>query len=976
MNAKRNHLLCAVSLAGAASVMGQTTYPDHVIQDVTWTSGTHHTAVTNRILSPGTSSLPVSISGTADAEFVSSTQVLLAPGFHAGGFTGSGQFHAFIDTALVPADLVVLSPDTAGHITDGVLHVEKWEKLEIGLTLPEPYQLAIDSFFTHYYSNGVTNTATPNQVDKDRDLNPYADDSLQLVMTLIDPSDDVRMKWGFYMTEAGWSSTLPTAQIGEAPGDTLYPYHVHYRFAPDEEGLWRFSLSIKAPHTLDQLNDPLQFQQYTGYDFVCDAPLPDNHGPLHVNTVNHRTLQFEDSTAFFGLGTNNGGDVGQRSDFDLMTSAMEQLHGVGGNFMRIFLGNGSFAPEWVNPGVYDHYHASNPCIGPPYPPAYSGNCQNQCWLFDRFLEQARNSNVYLQMCVDPYPPDRVYETFIWGPHAYVINFLEPERDTITQKYDLKKFFYMDGDSLNTDTGVFYYWKRKYKYIMARWGYSVNIAAVEPFNEVDQMLTYSDADYSTPPYPNDICVENRLNWTEDPALPDVLNKWLTDLITYIRDPVDTSAPASSSLGEDKKLFLMSYTNPWPPVADPDHYFLPFNNPHVDLNDVHIGMYSNNNVLSSSFTDSQAYRDGFLTKPFHSGEYTHYALKPFPDPDDEYDTGGIFSNYDVSFHNEIWASTFFGNFGSGSSWAWPRVFWWPGLPVPPSDQPIGGNPGNQWQQSFSNALGDTNLLDIGVVGGYPVVNRPVFHNFRALADVLSNPDWQSYDFFNGPFSAHKLFNDTSRLECYYLLNPDSNLAIGWVHNVNAYWENQYYIQRDENNYLGCGDPVSNSLVLPGFQSGIPLHVTYFPTRMDTTALPDDQIDSTGTGIVTLDLSSEPFHGIANNYLDTLHSDYAFIIAPQPVVRGAWEPPNDIVSAVGRELDFVLYPNPAYDGVSVLFSSDGVNRDVTLYDMTGKRIYARSNVSERVVPIAIGALAKGAYCVRVHEGDRTKMKTLIIN
>lgn len=48
-------------------------------------------------------------------------------------------------------------------------------------------------------------------------------------------------------------------------------------------------------------------------------------------------------------------------------------------------------------------------------------------------------------------------------------------------------------SVGKDRGAFYYWKRKYKYIMSRWGYSVNIAAIEPFNEIDHMLSYETRD---------------------------------------------------------------------------------------------------------------------------------------------------------------------------------------------------------------------------------------------------------------------------------------------------------------------------------------------------------------------------------------------------------------------------------------------------------------------------------------------------
>ena len=91
------------------------------------------------------------------------------------------------------------------------------------------------------------------------------------------------------------------------------------------------------------------------------------------------------------------------------------------------------------------------------------------------------NNIHVQLCIDPYPPIIGYENFIWGNHAYMINFIEPyPQAPPLNKYDLKRFFFDDGDPSNTESGVFYYWKRKYKYIMSRWGYSVNVAAIEPF----------------------------------------------------------------------------------------------------------------------------------------------------------------------------------------------------------------------------------------------------------------------------------------------------------------------------------------------------------------------------------------------------------------------------------------------------------------------------------------------------------------
>jgi hypothetical protein len=202
----------ATVLLHMATASAQTPYPELTIQDVSWMEGTHHYVVTNTILSPATQELPTEVGASADVEFVSATEVRLLPGFHAGGFNNQGQFHARIDQGLGdPADLVIISPapdgsSPYGSIEDNVVHVHKWEKVEVGLRLPQEYEDAIDRFFVAYYPLASSGdfTAAPTAPDATHDLNPYADDSLQLVMTLTRPDGLQSMKWGFFMREGKW----------------------------------------------------------------------------------------------------------------------------------------------------------------------------------------------------------------------------------------------------------------------------------------------------------------------------------------------------------------------------------------------------------------------------------------------------------------------------------------------------------------------------------------------------------------------------------------------------------------------------------------------------------------------------------------------------------------------------------------------------------------------------------------------------
>ncbi|MBP9079961.1 MAG: T9SS type A sorting domain-containing protein [Flavobacteriales bacterium] len=982
--------------------MAQVAYPPCVVQDVNWTSGTHYVGVSPAILSPASPGHPVAIGGEAVGEFVSGTEVRLTKGFHAGGFSGNGYFRAWVDESLYPGAVALIAPDSATHISGNMLHVNKWEKLELGIQLPPDYQEAIDRFFAHYYSDPLNSFfATPGNVDPVHDLNPYADDSLHVVMTLTKPDGTQTLKWGFFMREAKWSGISNASLPVEASLDLLYPYAIRFRLSPDTVGTWQFSFAIQAPQTRTLTGDTLAPLNGTGYTFVCEPPLPDNHGPLRVNATNRRTLQFEDGTPYFGLGTNFSLVTGHgngwwdmdgyrltRQSFTEATDAMQALQSVGGNFVRVFLGNRTFSPEYVNLGVYDRYHESLGCA-PGDTPIGTGNYQNNCWAFDQLLDSARNAGIYLQACIKPYPPIVAYETWGWHNDAYLNSFVLP-RDTLTNLFDMKRYFYSEGDTANTSSGAFYYWKRRYKYLLSRWGWSVNLPIIEPFNEIDQMLTYRHVDMTH--YPNDLdCPANNLDWPADPALPATYSQWLTDLITYVKGDQDLNDPVHSPLGYGDKLFLTGTgpednNNPdWEEPNNPN-WNLPNKNPNVDLVDLHHGMFWGDDQLAKSYTNSQSIRDAYTNsangakRPFHQGEYNYYQLvdiNPIDTVTDWYDAALIFDNYDISFHNELWASTFFGNFASGSTWQMGRVFWWEdALPTPPPDA------NNPWYGQYPRtaALSGINALQLPNDPTPPLLveNRTLYHHLKPLSGFLEEVAIEPGGFFEQLHTPRKVYDDVSGLECYYLTNADSTMAIGWVHNLNAYWEKHYYVKNNPamQNYLGCTPPNAQAISLPGLQAGIDYRVSWYPTRMNMTALPAILEDSTRTGTVILDLASLPFNGIyswpANDNLDTLHSDYAFLIEPLPEHRMV--PAGNEASLLANEYDFGLYPNPANGFVNVVLPT-GPAVDLVVLDVAGRRLIRVAGLTEGVHTLNLEHLVPGAYGICITSpGDVGKTKLLI--
>ncbi len=379
-----------------------------------------------------------------------------------------------------------------------------------------------------------------------------------------------------------------------------------------------------------------------------------------------------------------------------------------------------------------------------------------------------------------------------------------------------------------------------------------------------------------------------------------------------------------------------------------------------------------AMEEVFDNSQVFRGQYPStntsvprKPFNHGESNYFTDLSFGGQN--YNIEKLFHNYDVSFHNELWSSAFSGNFATSLTWHWERVFWWPdALPVPPQDD------NNLFQGNRSNVSGATNWLQVNG-SPIPVINHTIYHNFKPLANLLAGPDFQSLDLLNWDYIPHKVHDETSGLECYYLTGGGVS-AVGWVHNLNAWVMNSYYLASgvDYENFLGCTAPAAQVITLPGFAQDHDYYITWYPTRMNATAPPPATTASNLAGEVILDLSAAPLGSIVSNYLDTLHADYAFIISPAPLLRSM--PTSNEMDTLDGGWDFVLYPNPADNALNVLLPDDAPT-DIAIHDLSGRLVLAWGSVSGPLLRLPVGELARSAYYVRVSDGLNTKVKKLII-
>ena len=304
-------LLCASSLSLTAA-WGQT--PLQVSINRTYDNETktvHYPAIQT-----GDENNPTVVKNASHVEMIGKDAVVMKPGFTTQNLTSGGAYFKASTAPLNPTnfDAVVIATDPATSTdANGILNVNKWEKYEVAFKIPDVYETAVNSFLDHYYDNSIGGTSV---VDLDHEINPYAGDSIEVRVDFTSPTGKHITRWAFFMKEAEWSNqnyawdlytnnTYTYNQPANADKirlmaephsqqlTDLNKFHWHIRFAPDEEGVWTYTVTVKTPYLkypggmlpMPDLSYPDILSPVT---FICNAPLQNNHGFIKVNQNNHR----------------------------------------------------------------------------------------------------------------------------------------------------------------------------------------------------------------------------------------------------------------------------------------------------------------------------------------------------------------------------------------------------------------------------------------------------------------------------------------------------------------------------------------------------------------------------------------------------------------------------------------------------------------------------------------------------------------
>jgi hypothetical protein len=265
--------------------------------------------------------------------------------------------------------------------------------------------------------------------------NPYDQRQIALNMILTSPS--------------GKSLLLPCYFDKRKNGMTVWTA----RFTPQESGKYRYYFqAVKGGNSEEKSSVET---------FVAQAS--DEDGFLHI--ANFWTLRFDSGKPFRGIGENVGWEPRSFSNpkwtYDYLLPKLSQN---GANFFRSWMAPNNFPLEWKTVRSTKRYSNTDEHFNP-------GGIQR----LDEVVELADSLGLYMMLAFDSH--NTLIEGNQWGIHNYNAKNGGPAA-TPTE------FFTLEESRQR--------YKNRLRYIVARWGYSPNIAAWEFFNEIDN-AAFSEGD---------------------------------------------------------------------------------------------------------------------------------------------------------------------------------------------------------------------------------------------------------------------------------------------------------------------------------------------------------------------------------------------------------------------------------------------------------------------------------------------------
>jgi len=563
--------------------------------------------------------------------------------------------------------------------------VGKYKKLEVGLILPPTIGNEIDLFLNGQSKGGI-NPFDPAQIN------------IEAIFTSVEDGKS-HIIYGFYYREfRPERAELDTWKAQR----TVYPWRI--RFAPDALGEWTCSIRIKVP-TLD-----IEMDFRDCVEITCVAS--DNPGYLEVG-LDRRHLRFSDTrSSFFAIGQNiawpieiaENWETGRVSanSFVRYRKAVENLAKNSGNYFRLAMATWGHAIEWEELGNYQ-------------------SRLSHAWELDKIFEISEANSVYVLLCLEM---QNAYNASADGSRVSVWGWENNPYNSASQSNKNAYSGILHPAEVLSSKYARKYFKRRLRYIIARWGYSTSLGVVELLNELDHWDGFK----------------------HDMEMQGASVNWHRAMFDYIQD----------SLGHKQHLISTSYG------GNPHNYrvnrgkelshpfdFLPLTSAHKYSSAKGVG-FRNFKMMQSC--KNGMVRGNWKNKPTIMEELGMQASAPQTKlSSNRADPGDIEGCDDISFHNALWSSAFMGGYGAGLNW---------------------------WQD-HNDAHRKANYPQMAAFFKDVDFESVRFNKSRSWRDWHLN--------FNFKNKCEETGNLQNTREVFAQTSKDKTMAIGWAHNATYYWGN---------------------------------------------------------------------------------------------------------------------------------------------------------------------------------------------
>ena len=366
------------------------------------------------------------------------------------------------------------------------------------------------------------------------------------------------------------------------------------RFTPTQAGIWNWRWELTSPQT----------RHTSGWStFIATDPAPDHHGFLRVSGEDTRYLRFDDGGPYLAVGENLGWyDTRGTFAYD---DWLSKLASQGATYVRLWMPSWAFGLEWTERDEQGDLADSS--LG-----NYTSRL-DRAWQLDQVLGRAEELGIYVMLCIQNHGAFSVEYNSEWTDNPYnAANggpLLRPQ-EFFTNGYAKELF------------------KRRLRYIVARWGYSSHILAWELWNEVDL--------------------------AEQPTLPQLV-EWHAEMADTLRSLDPYGHLITTSLSETPAIidFLFG-TSLHAPL---------WNLPQIDLVQLHLYSIGEIGIDFAALFPPMVEMLHSYGRPVlvaeAGGDFRGPAETRKADPES------------AGFHDMLWSGIFSEAFGTGMTWWWDNV-----------------------------------------------------------------------------------------------------------------------------------------------------------------------------------------------------------------------------------------------------------------------------------------------------------------